>query len=114
MTAFGVQVVVIVTGSIDTILFTKSDEVVLPAGSYYIPAAGQLSALAKGGSVKTKMPASTYADKVVSDVINGTNGKVWRGTFSSLARYAAWVLPAGLQVSFHTSVRGLRRVLISS
>ena len=56
---------------------------------------------------------STYADQVVNDVINGTNGKVWRGTFSSLARYAALVLPAGIQVSFHTSIRGSRSVLIS-
>lgn len=113
MTPFGVRVVVIVTGSIDTNVFTKSDEVILPAESYYIPAAGQLIALAKGGSVKTKMSASTYADRVVSDVINGANGKVWRGTFSSLARYAAWVLPAGIQVSFHTFIRGSRSVLIS-
>lgn len=114
MTPFGVRVVVIVTGSIDTNVFTKSDEVVLPAESYYIPVAGQLNALAKGGSVKTKMSASTYANRVVSDVINGSNGKVWRGTFSSLARCAAWVLLVGIQVSFPTFIRGSRSVLISS
>ncbi len=45
------------------------------------------------------MKASTYAEQVVNDVLKGTTGKVWRGSYASLTRYAVALLGESAMVS---------------
>jgi hypothetical protein len=81
----------------------------LPSTSRYHAAEKQIVDLAVGNDndgVK-RMSAEEFAGKVANDVVNGANGKIWRGGYSSMARVFNVLMPTGVLVSFppHLFVR---------
>lgn len=98
---FGVRVVTVITGAVDTNIMRNSSVPKLPDTSRYLPAEKQIVDLAVGNDndgVK-RMSAAEFAEKVANDVIGGANGKIWRGGYSSIARVFNVLMPTGVLVS---------------
>ena len=86
MTPFDVKVVTVITGVVGTNIMTNVSEVKLPPNSQYWPVERNIAARARGVDIKKKMKKEDFAEKVVSDVLGGTNGKIWRGELASAIR----------------------------
>lgn len=86
----------------------------LSTTSRYYAAEKQIIDLAVGNDndgVK-RMSAEEFAEKVASDVIGGANGKIWRGSYLSIARVFNVLVPAGVLVSLSSSLGLLSNLLI--
>lgn len=53
---------------------------------------------AKGEDFTKKTRAAVYADMVVNEVTNNTNGKTWKGEMAGLVRFVSTCLPHALLV----------------
>lgn len=97
---FGVRVVSVITGAVDTNIMRNSAMPKLPSSSRYLAAEKQITDLAVGDGEDgmQRMAAETFAEKVVSDVLGGANGKIWRGTYSSTVRLSSILMPTGALV----------------
>lgn len=97
---FGVKVVSVVTGAIDTNIMTNgSSNYQLPPNSIYKGAFKEIKERATGEDVKSKMSPEEFADKVVGDVLGDASGRIWRGTMASAVRWVSTFMPASLMVS---------------
>ncbi|KAI7973237.1 hypothetical protein EIK77_004514 [Talaromyces pinophilus] len=102
---FGVRVISVITGAVDTNIMKNSSVPKLPTTSRYYTAEKQIIDLALGNDndgVK-RMSAEEFAGKVAGDVIGGANGKIWRGRYSSIARLFNVLMPTGVLVSLSSS-----------
>lgn len=97
---FGVRVVAVITGAVDTNIMRNSPVPKLPESSRYAAAETQITELATGSENDGvhRMSAGSFAEKVVNDIIQGTNGKIWRGTYSSVVRLSTAVMPTEILV----------------
>ena len=103
MTPFDVKVVAIITGGVQTNIMANGPEPVLPSSSRYTFAEKNIYARAAGEDVGSKTTSEDYAERVVSDVLDGANGKIWRGKLASTVRYLS-AFPVSLYVR-HFSMR---------
>ena len=93
-----VKVLTVVTGAIETSIHVNAPGVKLPEKSFYRAVQNRLNAL-KTDEVKVKRTeAHVYAEKVVNDVLGGASGKTFRGSYSSIAKYATMYLPTFVTV----------------
>ena len=99
MAPLGVKVATIVTGAVETNIMANGPEVKLPDDSLYLAVEENIVARGKGADVKSKMKSKDFADRVVSDILGGANGKVWRGEMASTVKYATAYLPSFMMVS---------------
>ena len=97
---FGVKVSTIITGAVETNIMTNGPAVKLPSGSLYKATEKTILARARGEDVAGKMKPTEYADSVVSDILGGATGKVWRGGMASMVRHSTSILPTYVIVSF--------------
>ena len=86
MAPFGVKVVTVMTGTVDSRFFDNSPEYKLPSTSRYMPMEKTIARTAQGEDLGSKMETAVFADTVVADLLGGANGKIWRGKTSSLVR----------------------------
>ncbi|OGM40780.1 hypothetical protein ABOM_011127, partial [Aspergillus bombycis] len=94
---FGVEVVTVTAGTVKTNIYRGFQDSPLPEHSMYKAAATEITELANGGLVAAAMLPSTFARKVVGDLLRGASGTIWRGTFAT----SVWILsfmPAWLVV----------------
>jgi 1-acylglycerone phosphate reductase len=97
---FGVRVVSVITGAIDTNIKRNSVVPKLPESSRYLAAQKQIADLAADANTDLKrMSVETFAEKVVNDVLQGANGKIWKGEYSSIVRLTNAMMPTGMLVS---------------
>lgn len=98
---FGVRVVSVITGAIDTNIMRNSPVPKLPESSRYVAAQKQITDLATGAYNEglKRMPAEAFAEKVVNEVLQGANGKIWKGEYSSVVRLTNVMMPTRVLVS---------------
>ncbi|PVI02482.1 NAD(P)-binding protein [Periconia macrospinosa] len=89
---FGVKVLTIVTGGVQSDFLAKLTDVKLPETSLYRGVEKQFQSSAVMSGEKF-MPTVEYAEQVVTDIVGGKEGKVWRGSNSVMARLAVSVFP---------------------
>lgn len=90
---FGVRVITLVAGTVQTNIFRNSGGSPLPPDSMYKAATKEINGLAGGDLVQGAMPPADFARKVADDVLGGATGTVWRGTFSTLGRIMLAIIP---------------------
>ncbi len=99
----GVRVVSLVTGAVDTNIMKGSTTVSLASTSPYkvesVEAA--MRKLAGPNDGIKRVPAANFAKVVVSDVLAGAAGKIWRGPMAGTIRFGSSFLPASILVSSH-------------
>ena len=91
------------TGFVHTNIFNQGHGIELPKESLYFPAHEQINARSAGTDVTKKMDAVVYANKVVNDLVNGADGRIYRGGMSSGAEFITTYLPNSMVVSKITS-----------
>ncbi|GES62057.1 oxidoreductase [Aspergillus terreus] len=106
MGPFNVKVVLLMTGVVETNLFNNFTRLSLPENSLYKGAAKEIATEPK----MTKMPAADYAQRVVSDLLAGANGSVWRGKMASICWLMSSFVPTWLMDRALTKGRGLEHV----
>ncbi|KAM7203157.1 oxidoreductase [Naviculisporaceae sp. PSN 640] len=107
----GVKVVTLVTGAVGTNLFTNAPEHHLPEGSRYAAAENEIAARATGTDVGDNvMPADEYARSVVSDVLSGSTGRIFRGKMASMVRMVTTLFPTSMIDMMTTQNTGLEKV----
>ncbi|OKO94966.1 NADPH-dependent 1-acyldihydroxyacetone phosphate reductase [Penicillium subrubescens] len=63
-----------------------------------LPYQDRIGVFARGEQGHPEMEPEVYAEKVVGDVLGGTEGTIWRGAQSSIVRVAMGVIPSWLMV----------------
>ncbi|KIV81457.1 hypothetical protein, variant [Exophiala sideris] len=93
MAPLGVKVVTVVTGSIQTNIHENCPEPRLPPTSRYIAAKAGLQKQYEGKlNVKQTTP-DAFAKLVVGDVLSGAVGKIFRGSYAGMTRWASHLMP---------------------
>lgn len=95
---FGVKVLTVVTGSIQTALHDKLPPSKLPLDSLYASLEQKLIDVAKAKDTIVRQKPHSYAEAMVNDVLAGKTGIVWHRNNSSKVRYLRWILPQSIQV----------------
>ncbi|KAE8137387.1 hypothetical protein BDV38DRAFT_292841 [Aspergillus pseudotamarii] len=93
---FGVKVVTVTAGTVQTNIFRPVEEVPLPPNSMYKAASKEMAAVANGKFVQGSMDPAEFAKRVVDDVLGGATGVIWRGTMATIARIMYTILPTWL------------------
>ncbi|KAK9482080.1 hypothetical protein V1527DRAFT_477521 [Lipomyces starkeyi] len=93
MAPFGVKVLTVVTGVVESNFFENTPEYKLPATSRYKPIEARIATRARGEDYQSRMNAQKYAHRVVNDVLQSASGKIYRGKMASIVRYASAYLP---------------------
>ncbi|MCJ1392605.1 hypothetical protein MMC18_005475 [Xylographa bjoerkii] len=76
---FGVKVVTVMTGAIQTKILATGIDFKLPPTSRYFSIEKEIAARARGEDGTPRMAPEVFAAKVVNDVLGGVNGQIWRG-----------------------------------
>lgn len=101
---FGVKVVALITGSVQTNFFSNllsnsTDAPQLPQDSIYRVVPGGLKMMTNSGDLltsKNDMDAQTWATQVVSDLLKANPAhQIWRGSSATMARIASH-MPVGM------------------
>ena len=100
---FGVKVMLVITGAVDSNIYTNAPEHRLPSASLYMPFERSFTARTKDVDVWSHTRTGDYAEQVVSDALGGANGRLWRGRLSWIVHFISNYLPASVLVSqpFH-------------
>ncbi|KAK9234250.1 hypothetical protein V1525DRAFT_350564 [Lipomyces kononenkoae] len=93
MAPFGVNVLTVMSGTVDSNFFRNSPAHRLPSTSRYVSAEKSIAARARGEDIQDGMTGQKYAERVVNDILQGVYGKVWRGKLASVVRYSSIFLP---------------------
>lgn len=106
----GVRVVTIMSGSVDTPMFTKpSGQLRLPETSYYHDAVD--AAYKERMDHRTKATnVDAFAGKLVKDILGGSRGPIWQGALSLMVRYMTWAFPTWLVDNLVNGERGVKQV----
>ena len=97
----GVTVVTVNTGAVSTNTLATGADFKLPPTSMFKSTEKEVAGRARGDT--PRMEASMYAEKVVSDVLRGASGQIWRGGYASIVRFVLSKLPTSISVSqFHS------------
>ena len=106
MKPFGVKVVTVITGSVESNIFVNAPEHHLPPGSLYGSAEKAIANRATGKDVNQHSTREDFAHSLVSDILGGASGKVYRGKMSTTARLVLTYMPTFIIVSwlFHPPI----------
>ncbi|KAK3329227.1 hypothetical protein B0H66DRAFT_17089 [Apodospora peruviana] len=96
----GVRVVTLNVGQVKSEFFSDlPTEMKLPGTSYYLPVKERLDRMLRP-DWSTRAPDTTaFAEQVVGDILGGKTGLVWRGGYSTMAKFFH-LLPTWLMVGF--------------
>jgi NAD(P)-dependent dehydrogenase (short-subunit alcohol dehydrogenase family) len=107
LSPFGVSVVCLQVGGVDTNFDARTTEFNLPPNSYYAAIKDEIAGWATG-SIKPKgQSGESFAGEVADDILGkGRNGVIFRGRFSSSVRvlvdwFPAWVVVSHNMLVFH-------------
>ena len=96
---FGVKVVTVITGAVNTNTLSNGVNFELPADSIYKSIEKEIAARARGEDGTPRMEPSVFAEKVVADILQGANWQIWRGGYASIVRFTSNWFPASISVS---------------
>jgi 1-acylglycerone phosphate reductase len=99
LSPLGIKVVTVITGGVASNIMTNGPKTQLPSSSKYASMEKQLMEMGEGNDGISRMSSQDYAERVVSDVLKGATGLIWRGNNASMTRYAAAFMPRFLSVS---------------
>jgi hypothetical protein len=97
---FGVTVLSVVTGGVQTGGQTYFQDWKLPEGSIYKPIEDLIADRARGNDGVGRMDRTQYAEYVVGEIIKGKSGKIWQGNNASGVKFGSSYLPQSMMVSF--------------
>ncbi|PYH83329.1 NAD(P)-binding protein [Aspergillus uvarum CBS 121591] len=106
---FGVRVVTVMSGVVQTQIFAKHPDLEFP-GSMYEPATEGVRRMAAGDSVKDPMAPEEYARRVVDDLLAGKTGLVWRGRMASIGWFLTTWMPTWVLDRMGTAGMGLEEL----
>jgi 1-acylglycerone phosphate reductase len=97
----GVKVVTVMTGMVRTEFFDKLQEVKLAVDSYYkrVEHVVNKTPGQHGAMDSTKMDLNEFSHRVVTDVLAGKTGRIYRGGHSSVSWWVKLLLPNWILVS---------------
>jgi 1-acylglycerone phosphate reductase len=95
----GVRVITLITTSVKTSAFDKSEKPVIPETSYYYVIRDYLARITDGRLQDGAPDPRTYALKVVREVEKGAAGEVWVGKDAGMSRLMCQLLPKSIFVS---------------
>ena len=98
MHPFGVRVLCIVVGAVETNINAHFDDLTLPQNSLYKPAEQKFKALAKGYNPFSKMPAEDFVKYSMKDILGGSKGRIWHGSAVGLLKILSGWAPQRLTV----------------
>ncbi|KAL1625535.1 hypothetical protein SLS56_007282 [Neofusicoccum ribis] len=108
---FGVKVVTAVSGAVKSKIFTNAPALRLPEDSLYTPAEKEIVARAGGADVeKNHSTLEDYSRTLISDILGGASGKVYRGSMSSIVKILTAWMPSFLFDWVSTLDTGLEKV----
>ncbi|KAE8327927.1 hypothetical protein BDV39DRAFT_214735 [Aspergillus sergii] len=93
---FGVKVVTVTAGTVQTNIFRPIEEIPLPPDSIYKAASKEMVGIANGKMIRGAMAPAEFAKKVADDVLGGATGVIWRGTTATIGRIMYTILPTWL------------------
>lgn len=97
---FGVKVVTIMQGAIATTVHNDSPMMPLPEGSLYTTIAKEFEDRIRGKGVVTILGSrDVFAKRVVSDLLKGATGRIYRGNLSTVMTLLENWLPEWIMVS---------------
>ncbi|KAK4943385.1 NADPH-dependent 1-acyl dihydroxyacetone phosphate reductase [Elasticomyces elasticus] len=97
MAPLGVKLVTVVTGSIETNILSNSPEPHLPPTSRYVAAKAGLDRQYENKLDVKQATPDAFAKQVVGDVLGGAVGKVFRGPYAGITRWASHLMPMWMQ-----------------
>jgi 1-acylglycerone phosphate reductase len=80
---FDVRVVTLMTGHVRTAWFSNVPEFKLPPSSLYLDIKDVIEIRAKGVMSGRQMEKIEFAEKVIHDLVHGSQHIIWRGILSS-------------------------------
>jgi short-subunit dehydrogenase len=101
LAVFGVKVVTVITGSVESNINATGSGFEPPPNSRYAGIEAAISNKAHGKDIPRQMKSQDYAEKVVGDILGGASGKIWRGGSSTLIRYSSPILPQSMVVRYY-------------
>lgn len=111
---FGVKVVTVTAGTVQTNIFRPAEEISLPPDSIYKAASKQMVGIANGKLIQGAMAPAEFAKRVADDVLGGATGVIWRGTMATIGRIMYTILPTWLMVSWCPLFRDLGSTVLTS
>lgn len=84
---FGVCVLSVVTGAVQTNGQTYFEDWKLPDGSLFMPLDHLIGERTRGHDGVMRMALTEYAKRVTNDIIRGATGKIWHGTNADGVRF---------------------------
>ncbi|KAH8846544.1 hypothetical protein MCOR27_002145 [Pyricularia oryzae] len=110
MAPLGVRVITAMVGVVGTKIFLNTGNFALPPGSRYKSVEEQIAKQAQGEDLFGHMDIDTVAKRLVSDVVAGRSGKVWRGGLATATGYLSWLMPTWASDWMGNSRSGLYNV----
>lgn len=99
----GVRTITLVTLAVKTNSFVDKPRSEIPENSNYSEIRDFIYGLTDGRLQASGITTREFAAQVIRAVENGAIGTVWAGGNASMARFAWWLLPRFLRVSFISS-----------
>lgn len=108
LSPFGVEVVTVMVGVIDTPFHANEISVSLPPTSAYSPIKDTIAKLAAGEGGPKGTPPHELAEALVVDIVGGgKGGLVWKGALSGTMKFASQWVPKWFLVSVHNTPSSL-------
>lgn len=104
MEPFGVKVLSVVTGAVQSQGQTYFGDWSLPEASLYKPIEDLIHQRTQRFDSVKRESTSEYARNVVNDILNGATGKVWRGGNAGGTKFGSSHLPQSFMVSDPRSI----------
>jgi len=93
MEPFGVKVVEVVTGAVQSKGQTYFQDLRLPADSIFLPIEQTIIKRAQGGDGHPRMDTTEYAESAVTDILAGATGRIWKGMNAERTQKSIGVVP---------------------
>ncbi|PWY87800.1 NAD(P)-binding protein [Aspergillus sclerotioniger CBS 115572] len=103
----GVRVHSVLLGEVESNIYSNGPALEIPASSYYQQVRESIFDGAAGKFIIKTESAEVCARHVVSDVLNGQSGQIWRGGLAGIVKWANRLLPGWLFERYLNAHRGI-------
>lgn len=111
MKGLGVRVITAMVGEVETKIYDNAIiPPSLPTTSYYASIKNLIFQQGTGQMQNENEKAEITAENLVTDVLSGKDGHVWRGGVAGRAKYLHWILPERLFERMLHNTRGVYEV----
>ena len=98
------KVVSVMTGAVSSRTLDTAKDFKLPPNSVYSSIEDTVAARARGEDGIPRMTPQQYAEKVVKEVLGGTNRQIWKGGYASSVKFMSNWFPISLWVRYDPSL----------